>query len=468
MHIASVGMYDGPISLQDLFELVQSRLPLIPRYRQRVVFPPFSVAHPTWEDDPDFDLRRHVEEVTLPDPADDVTLSNTLGNLHACMLDRQHPLWKLVLIQGHERGGSALLTMVHHAMVDGISGVEVNVILHDINRRPASTQPAPSPWTPRPLPDAIDLLQDAVRERMTETVQMWTDESFRLFNARETEKRVRELTAASASSLTWLLQPAPLTPFNGQISGERRYAWTRCSFADVRAVRSALGGTVNDVVVTVLAGALARYLRHRGYPTSGVELRAMCPVSMRGLDERGSLGNLVSMMVIPLLVGISDPLERFAAERAAVLKLKQEDQAGYLYAMTELTRNVPPAMQSIAGMFNLPNTVLNTVSTNVPGPQIPLFLNGRELLEWCPMGPVSNGIGLFVATLTYNQALTFGFTVDAKLVPDVWRFAGFMAESFAELQQAAGVTTRPESGARAGQTGVASAVKIAKPEGVPA
>jgi len=222
------------------------------------------------------------------------------------------------------------------------------------------------------------------------------------------------------------------------VSGERRFAWLELPFAGVRAIRGALGGTVNDVVLTILAGALGRYLRAHDFAiTPSTELRAMCPVSVRKEDERGALGNLVSMMIAPLFVGIADPVARLEAERSGMERLKGLDQAGGLHAMTEMADMVPPSWQLLAGTFEVPNTLLNTVSTNVPGPQIPMYLAGRQLLGWYPLGPLSSGIGLFVAILSYNQKLTFGTTVDPKLVPDVWFVVDCLRDSYAELSAAA-------------------------------
>jgi len=224
---------------------------------------------------------------------------------------------------------------------------------------------------------------------------------------------------------------------NAPLSGERRFAWQRFPFAEIRAIRSALGGTVNDVVLTILSGALGRYLRAHGHRTGGVELRAMCPVSMRRPDERGALGNLVSVMVAPLFVGITDPVERLAAERGAMERLKSQDQAGSLYSLQQLLNGIPAAWQAFAGQLTVPQTLFNTVSTNVPGPQIPLYLAGRRLLHWIPLGICATNVGLFVAILSYDQRLTFGLTFDPTLLPDGWRVADCLKDSFAELRAVA-------------------------------
>ncbi|MGI8550445.1 MAG: WS/DGAT/MGAT family O-acyltransferase [Dehalococcoidia bacterium] len=437
MHLGSCSVYEGHVSRADVIRVLEERIHLLPRYRQKAVFAPFGLAHPTWEDDPDFDASTHVEEVTLPAPGDDQVLSEVGGQLFGQMLDRNRPLWRIVLLHGRADGNTASLLMVHHAMVDGISGVELMMVLHDLKADAEPSNPAPSPWQPKPLPDPLSLLQDAIRDQLVDFARTWTAETFRLFKQGETEARRRELTNAMTSSAPALLRPAPATPFNGPLSTRRQFAWAEFSFAEIRSIRSALGGTINDVVLAVLSGALGRYLRAHGYPTDGVELRAMCPVSMRRAEERGALGNLVSMLFAPLYVGIADPIERLNRERSEIERLKQTDQAGGLYAMTSLANMVPPAFQAASLRFDVPNTLLNTVSTNVPGPQIPLYLSGHALRDWYPLGPLASSIGLFNAILSYNQKLTFGATVDPTRVPDVWFYVRCLKESFAELLTAA-------------------------------
>jgi diacylglycerol O-acyltransferase len=371
MHVGGSMLYEGHLSLDVLVRALECRLHLLPRYRQKVVFPPFAAAHPTWEDDPAFDIRHHVTQVTLPAPGDDRALSEVGGAAFAGMLDRDHPLWKLIVVHGRADGNTAVIWKVHHAMIDGVSGVDLTMVLHDLKPDAAPPEPPATPWQPRPLPDPLTLLQNAVRDRVTEVAQSVTDDVFRLLRPTELETRIRQL-----------------------------------------------------------AGVL-------GQPTEGVEIRAMCPVSMRRPDERGALGNLVSMIFAPLYVGVLAPVERLAAERAAMTRLKDQDQAGGLYEMTHLMDRMAPAVQAVAGQLNMPNTLLNTVSTNVPGPQIPLYLSGHRLVGWCPLIPLANEVGLVNAILTYDQRLTIGVTVDPKLVPDVWLYVECLKASFAELLQAA-------------------------------
>ena len=444
MHIGGCMLYEGRVSRDELACLLLDRLHRLPRYRQKIVFPPFTLTHPTWEDDPDFDIAHHVDEITLPAPADDRVMAEVGGRAYGGMLDRAHPLWKLILLQGRADGNTAVVWKIHHAMIDGLSGVDLTMVLHDVTADAEPPAPPTTAWQPRPLPDPISLLQDAVRDRLTEAAQTFTDSAFRLLRPTEVGDRARQLTGALQTALPSLLTPAPSTPFNGPLSTERRFAWHALPFAEIRAIRSAFGGTVNDVVLAILSGALGRYLRARGLSTDGVELRAMCPVSMRRADERGALGNLVSVMIAPLYVGIVEPVERLAAERSAMERLKSQDQAGGLYSLQQLLNGVPASWQAFAGAFTVPQTLFNTVSTNVPGPQIPLYLAGRRLLNWIPLGICSTGVGLFVAILSYDRRLTFGLTFDPALIADGWEIADSLRDSFAELRAAA-AAAQPEA-----------------------
>jgi WS/DGAT/MGAT family acyltransferase len=438
MHIGGVLDYDGYISREDVIEGLRGRMHLMPRYRQRVIFPPFGLAHPTWEDDPDFDVANHVEEVTLPAPGDDRVLSEVGGREFTRHLDRSRPLWKLVLLQGRPGGKTAILAMVHHAMVDGVSGVELTIVMHDFT--PDAPQPAVTEaWKPAPLPDLLTQIEDAVRDRLEDAVMRWTNDTFAYFRPVVAARRFRSLIGAAIAAGPAMQRPAPRVPFNAMLSRDRQFAWAEFPLPRVRFVKSVLGGTVNDAALTIVSGALGRYLRAHNVDTRGMVLRAMCPVSMRAEHQRETLGNVVSMILAPLFVDIVDPVERFKAERAEMERAKQLDEAGGLFALTANAQTVPPGLAAalMPMVAPFPNNVLNTVSTNVPGPQVPMYLRGRQLIGWYPLGPLSSGIGLFQAILSYNQKITFGATVDPKLVPDVWFYADCLKQSFGEMLDAA-------------------------------
>jgi WS/DGAT/MGAT family acyltransferase len=446
MHGVGVAVYEGRMTLREVTDTVARRLHVIPRFRQKVVPAPLAITHPTWEDDSEFDIGYHITEETLPPPGDDRAMAKTIGKHLAPLLDRSRPLWKMVVVHGRADGNTAVLSMFHHAMVDGVSGVDLMLVLHDLTR---DAPPAPEGphWEPAPMPDTMTLMRDAVRDQLVGAAERFTDQAF---HPAEAATRAQQVVRAMLSSLPTMLQPAPRTRFNGSVSRERDVAWAVFPFAEIRAIRGLLSGTVNDLVLTIVAGAIGKYLRHHEGNTQNLELRAMCPVSMRASEGRGALGNQVSMMIAPLYVDILDPVERHKAEREAMDRLKQQDQAGSLFAMTRLGEGAPAWVQAIAGRIEVPNTLLNTVSTNVPGPQIPLYMAGHKVLASFGCGMLSANIGLFNAIISYNQLLTIGATVDPQQIPDVWFYADCLKESFAELREAA-----DQEAATAGVAGVA-------------
>ena len=431
LHVGSCFIYDGHIAKAELVRVLQERLHLLPRYRQKVMFPPLRIAHPAWQDDPAFDIERHVEEVDLPAPGDDRVLSAFGGKLYAPPLDRAHPLWKMIILHGRPDGTTPIIWKVHHAMVDGVSGVDLMTITHDRSPQAASPASPPQPWQPQPLPDMTSQWREALNDRLTETIRSWTDSAqwFRPSQAVQTSQAVLSFM----QTLPSLSQPIPTTPFNKPLSASRQFVWADFPFADIRAVRAGLGGTVNDVVLTIIAGGLGKYLRARHYSTANRVLRTMCPVSMRQEDEQGRLGNRVSMLLAPLFIDEQDPLKRYTAQRAAVDQIKKQNQAGLLYDLLNRFGWVPPVWQIMAGQLPAANLMLNTVTTNVPGPQTPLYLAGHELLALRPIGLLSAGIGLFNAIVSYHQTLVIGGTVDPGLVSDPWSYAACLRDSFEEL-----------------------------------
>lgn len=446
MHIGGCMVYEGDFSKEYVLQQLAARMHLLPRYRQRVLFPPFLVSHPVWVDDPAFNLENHVEEVRIPEDADHQVLARAAAEAYSGMLDRNRPLWKGILLRGMP-GHTALVWKIHHAMVDGVSGVDLSMVLSDLSPTDELPEPPAETWAPKPLPDSLSLLQEAMQHRLGELSRSWSSTAFDAMRPNLMADRMREMMAASTATLP-AAAPAPRTVFNRPVGKERGFAWAQFSFPAMRAVKSALGGTVNDVVLTVLAGGIGRYLRERGQDPKGLELRAMCPVSMRQEDERGQLGNLVSNMIAPLFVGVDDPVERLGKERDAMNRLKEAGQAKAFYQMTQFGERVPPLMAAIGATIPFSQTLFNTVSTNVPGPMIPLYFGRHKLVDWLPLGIVSNNIGLFVAILSYNQRITLGMTVDAKLIPDPWRLAECLEESYAELREAAGVEDEEPLGAR--------------------
>ena len=442
MHIGGCSVYAGQITRETVLRLLAERLHLLPRYRQKVVCAPFGVAHPSWEDDPQFDLSRHVEEVTLPAPGDEQTVSTYGGRLFARPLDRTQPLWKLILVHGRQDGNSAIIAKVHYAMVEGISGTALSTVLHDLKPKTAPPSPPSESWQPTPVPDFLTLFQDALRDTVTKTLSSWhkavTDDSFQLMRS------LRDASSPHTDMLSSLLRPLPCVPFNGPLSAERQFAWAKFPYPEIRTIRSILGGTVNDVVLTIIAGGLGRYLHQHGKNTDNLELRVACPVMFQRHDPSGHTTSEsseaappLSAMFVPLYPGIADPVLRFAAEREAMEEIRAHNQAQAFAGLQTVSRLFPPALQALGNMLAFPQTVTNTVSLNIPGPQIPLYLAGHKRLALYPIGPLTTNIGLFHATASYNQKLTIGVTVDPHLVPDVWHYTACLQTSFHDLRDAA-------------------------------
>ena len=441
LNVGSVGIYEGRIPFQRLVDHLKGRIRLIPRYRQRLMFVPFNIAFPTWEDDPDFDILDHVHHVSLPPPGDDDQLARLAGELWAPPLSRTKPLWELFLIEDLPGDRTALLAKVHHCMIDGVSGIELFMAALDISPEPSPPQPEEPPYAPDPIAGAETRLADALFHQVDQAVQTLADFQQVLLNPRVRLRRARQTFQALEQLAPLFTQSVPKTPFNAPLSGRRSIAWSEMSFAEIRGIRSALGGTINDVALAIVSGALQRYLELHGQSTEGLELRVMTPVNIRREDEKGTLGNRISAMFVPLPVGISDPVERARAVRERVETLKQANQARAMDTFFRMMDIVPVSLIAATGRGPwMSNTVMNLVCTNVPGPMIPLYCVGHRLLAHYPLVPQTWELGIAVGITSYDQKLYFAFVADTKVVPDVKRLKEFLDQSFLELRTAAGVT----------------------------
>ena len=441
MHIGGCSLYAGTLSKDELCSLIESRFDRLPQYRQKAVFAPLNIAHPTWEDDPDFDLDYHIDEVTLPPPADDRVISQICSQLFSAPLDRNRPLWKLTLLHGRPDGDTMVLARVHQAMLEGVSGIDLMLVLHDLKPESVHSAPPRASWEPEAIPDAVTLMQEAVRDRMTEAVEWWADHSFQVFRSPFQGSRSTRLSNALMSVMPTLMQPVPRTPFNAALSGERQLTWLEFSFAEARFIRSVLRGTVNDVVLAIIAGGIGRYLRAKGHKTDGLELRVASPVNLKRHEPRSRRGrrptDRTATMLIPLYVGITDPILRLSAQKATVEELSEQDQAGTFHTLQSLAICIPPAWQALAGQAPSMSALANTVVMNIPGPQVPLYLAGHKRQAFFPMGPLAAQVGLFHAVASYNKKLSIGVTLDPQLIPDGWEYANCLKASFLELREAA-------------------------------
>jgi len=440
MHVASVLLFDGdPPPYDELLANIDRRLHLVPRYRQRLAFVPFGQGRPRWVDDPHLNLRYHVRATALPSPGSEGQLRALAGRVFAQPLDRDKPLWELWLVEGVEDGRFAVLSKTHHALVDGVSGVDIGTVLFDTAPVPEAPPDPGRGWLPRPLPSRAQLLGEALLERATVPAEIVRTVRAVLRGPRQIAAGLRD-AAVGVGAMAWAgLNPAPPSPYNRAIGPHRRFTWTRAQLADLKAIKNELGGSVNDVVLTTVAGGLGRHLRRRGHDTDGLELKAMVPVSVRSDLERGELGNRVAAMMAPLPVWCQEPLARLDIVRDSMRHLKEGGQAVGAQVLTQLTGFASPTVMGQAARLFSRQRYFNLVVTNVPGPQLPLYLMGRKMLEPFPMVPLAENQALGVAIMSYNGRINFGLVGDYDAMADMDELAEDLRESLSELAEAAGV-----------------------------
>ena len=439
MHVAGCMVFEGPApSHEDLLEQIDSRLHLVPRYRQRLAFVPFNQGRPVWVDDPHFKASFHVRHTALPRPGGDDELQRLAGRVFSQPLDRSRALWELWLVEGLADGRFALLSKTHHALVDGVSGVDIATVLFDSSPDPMPVAAPEGEWVPRPLPSGTQLLADALIERAVMPAEIARGVRAALRGPRAVGGRVAQSLAGLGAMAMTGLQAAPTSPFNVRIGPHRRFAWVQGELAEFKAVKNALGGTVNDVVLAVVAGGLGRYMRLHGYSTDDVVLRAMVPVSVRADVEHGALGNRVAAMWAPLPVGVTDPVARLQTISAAMNDVKASGQAVGAEVLTALSGFAPPTIMAQAARLQARQRLFNLVVTNIPGPQHPLYILGRELIALYPMVPLAENTALGIAIMSYNGQLNFGLTADFDTLADVETLVDELTAAIEELVGAAG------------------------------
>ena len=442
MHVAGVMLFEGsPPARDELIEALERKMHLVPRYRQKLAFVPLGQGRPRWVDDPHFNPDYHVRITALPSPGSEEQLRNLAGRVFSQQLDRDKPLWEMWIVEGLEGGDRfAVLSKTHHALVDGVSGVDIASVLFDVSPEPAPVAEPTRRWLPRPLPSRTQLLAEALFERTTAPAEI-------VRGVRAAFRAPRRIASAAVGALAgvgamaWAgMSPAPPSPYNTSIGPHRRFTWVRCSLGDVKAIKNSLGGTVNDVMLAIVAGALGRHLRRRGVDVTGLELRAMVPVSVRSEEARGALGNQVAAMMAPLPVGHEDPVLRLQVISRAMERVKESGQAVGAQMLTELTGFAPPTIMGQASRLVVRQRFFNLVVTNVPGPQIPLYMLGRQMIEIFPMVPLAPNQALGVAIMSYNGRINVGLVGDFDAMDDLDLLAGDFQESLAELARAAGVS----------------------------
>jgi diacylglycerol O-acyltransferase len=440
MHVASVMVFEGTApEPQELVDHVVSRLDLVPRYRQRLAYVPLDQGRPVWADDPHFNPRYHIRHTALPRPADEEALKRLAGRLFSQRLDRSKPLWEIWLVERLTGGRFALIAKTHHALVDGISGVDITTVLFDTAAEPVPTPRPAVPWTAKPLPGPAKLLGEALRERTTVPSEMTRGARALLRAPRKALSQVLDgVMSIGATTLAGINAPAPDSPFNVDISPHRRYTFLDADLAQFKAIKDSLGGTLNDVVLASVSLALGRYLRDRGTDTDGLELKAMVPVSVRADSERGALGNKVAAMWAPLPVGVENPAECLHQITSAMQDLKESGQAVGAQALTNLAGFAPPTILSQAARLQARQRFFNLVVTNVPGPQFPLYVLGRRLQVLYPVVPLARRQALGIAVMSYDGHLAFGLLGDFDALPELEAIRRDLEWAIGSLARAAG------------------------------
>jgi diacylglycerol O-acyltransferase len=443
MHIGSVGIFEGPApSLEQVTAAIAAKLPLVPRYRQRVRFLPLAIARPVWVDDPHFNLDYHVRHTALPSPGGDEQLRNLVGRVMAQKLDRSKPLWELWIAEGLGEGRWAIVNKIHHCMVDGVSATDLMSVVLDTEREPPPV--APQPWEPAPEPSTAQVVASSLAERATSPYEAARTAWSAARGPRRAAGQAAEF-ARAMSSLSSLLQPPAGSSLNGPIGPHRRWAWARGRLADVKAIRSAYGGTVNDVVLAAIARGFRDLLIGRGESVENRVVRTMVPVSVRAPSERGTYNNKVSAVFADLPMGIADPHERLAAVHAQMEDLKERRQAVAGSTLTSLSGFAPAMLLALSGRVatRTPQRAVNTVTTNVPGPQRPVYLVSRRMLEYFPFVPLGGHVRIGVAIVSYDGGLSFGITGDYETAPDIGVLAEGIERGLAEMMPAADEAPAP-------------------------
>ena len=458
MHVGALVIFEGPPPAREDFAAhIESRLGRVPRYRQKLAFPRFEMGRPFWVDDPSFNLDYHVRHTALPKPGSDEQLRQLAGGIFSQRLDRSKPLWEVWLIQGLDDGRFALISKTHHALVDGVAGVDIATVLFDPKPVPAPIEP--EGWVPEPEPSDAELVAEGVMGLVRTPLWIAGRAASALQHPGRSLEQARE-AAEGLGEIVWAgMNPAPDVPLNVPIGPHRRVRWVQSRLSDFKEIKNALGGTVNDSVLAVVAGALGRWLRTRGVRTEGLELRALVPVSIRTQDEHSALGNRIAAMRGPLPVYVTDPVERLRLVQESMGNLKQSKQALGAEVIAGLQDFAPPTLLAQASRVNFSTRLFNLIVTNVPGPQFPLYLLGREMQEIVPIAFLPENHALAIAMMSYNGKVDFGLLADYDAVPDIDAFATHLEESLAELleasREAAEVTAKSNGRSKDGTPGSA-------------
>jgi WS/DGAT/MGAT family acyltransferase len=420
MHIGGLTVVEGPApATSELLEQIRLRLHLVPRYRHKLAYTALDSGRPVWVDDPNFNLEYHIRHTALPTPGRWEQLCSLTARIFSQQLDRSKPLWEMWLIEGLEDDRFALITKTHHSLIDGIAGVDLATVLFDLSPEPPPIRHSGRAWQPRTEPGTTELIAAGMRGAVRAALRLADGAIDALTHPEHAISRTRE-AAEGIGEIIWAgLNPAPETPLNVPIGPHRRFFGIHCQLEDFKTVKNAFGGTVNDVVLAIVTGAMRSFLISRGYRTEGVELRALVPVSVRVEDEHGEGGNRLVVMRGPLPVYIADPVQRLRFVSKAMDGLKESKQALGAEVIAGAQNFAPPTLLAQASRLNFSTRLFNLIVTNIPGPQFPLYVLGREMLEAYPVAFLPENHALAIAIMSYNGQMNFGLLGDFDALPDI-------------------------------------------------
>ncbi len=452
MHIGAVLLFAGPPpAFADYLDHVRGRLHLVPRYRQKLATPPLESGRPFWVDDPSFNLEFHVRHSALPPPGTERQLLALAARVASQPLDRSKPLWESWLIEGLEDNHFALIFKTHHSLVDGVAGVDLATVLLDLDLVPATPGADLEPWQPHPEPSPAELIVAGTRG-VVGTMAGLVGHALAAATRPTSSLGVLANAAEGVGEVVWaFLNPAPETPLNVEIGPHRRYAVVRQQLQDYKYVKDVFGGTVNDVVLTVVSGALAGWLHSRGIRTEGLQMRALVPVSVRSTGQGDSLGNELTAMRGPLPVYIENPVTRLRFVRREMDGLKESKQAVGAATLAQVNELAPPTILAQASRLNFSTRLFNLLVTNIPGPQRPLYVLGRKLEDLFPLAFLPENHALAIAIMSYDGSLDYGLLGDYDALPDIDLIAQGIDESLRALLEAAGAESRSTAGKERGR-----------------
>jgi diacylglycerol O-acyltransferase / wax synthase len=451
MHVASTFLFDvgplrrpeGGLDMEAVRSATEALLPRIPRYRQKLKYIPVE-NHPVWVDDDRFNLDYHLRHTALPKPGSIAQLKALSARIMQQHLDRSRPLWEMWLVEGVEGDRFALISKVHHCMIDGVSGVDL--MNAQLRTTPDREIPELLPYFPRPAPSGLELFRHELLRRAALPLAAFRDVRDFMREADDARLEISVRLRAVAETLGTTLRRASDTPLNRPIGPHRRFDWMAMEVSEIKEVRRALGGSLNDVVLTVVTGAVRTFLERRGVSTKGLDFRVMAPVSVRSADQRGQLGNRVSAWMIDLPVGVADPRQQLAQIAAKTRELKESKQAVGADVLTAAADWTPSTLLALGARNATRLLPFNMVVTNVPGPQVPMYLLGARMTEAYPHVPLADRLGLGIALLSYDGRIGWGFNADYDVVPDLAQFVDDVRGAFRDLRAAgAPIAVRGES-----------------------